>query len=180
MTASPLRIQSTYALKPSEIAGYSGIPLIHQFLAWTAGSLRCVRDLFACVHTWGTLVNVKKFLKAVATHPCVDCAQSSCLDLAFHSEGSCSVPLTLQTSVLLLVAMVSVSEVHWPLWCCVLCSVGDSHGGTGHLVVMVVPGCSFNNTAKILVQRDCSKCIHAHTGTCTDNYTLYTVYDQLK
>ena len=87
---------------------------------------------------------------------------------------------TLQTSVLLLVAMVSVSEVHWPLWCCVLCSVGDSHGGTGHLVVMVVPGCSFNNTAKILVQRDCSKCIHAHTGTCTHNYTLYTVYDQLK
>ena len=144
--------------------GYSGIPRIHQFLVCTAGSLRCVCDLFACVHTWGTLVNVKKFLNAMATHTCGDCTQSSCLDLAFHSEGSCSVPLTLSKP----------QSCFWWLWCqsrrCTdLCDVVSCAQwvtpmeGLDSWVVMVVPGCFFYNTAQNLVQRDYSKCIHAHT-----------------
>ena len=127
------------------------------------------------------VIRISTLENAVATHPCGDCVQSSCLDLAFHSEGSCSVPLTLSKP----------QSCFWWLWCqsrrctdtCGVVSCAQwvtPMEGLDSWVVMVVPGCSFNNTAQNLVQRDCSKCIHAHTGTCTHSYTLYTVYDQLK
>ena len=89
--------------------------IVHWTLTWTAGPLMCVRDLFACIYTQGTLVYSRiwrTFVESAqnltlgksqggwkawhirVTHPCDDHARSS-LTLAFQSEYTCSAPLTL-------------------------------------------------------------------------------------
>ena len=100
--------------------GYFSVSIIHRTPTWTARSLTCICDLFACIYTHGTSVyslvqtcsvcaefdsresqGGRKAEHVTVTRPLGDHARS-CWTLAFESKYSCATDSQHQSSALLL------------------------------------------------------------------------------